>query len=126
MILYLIFAVVALATAILFSLDKYPLKGYKECPYQEAKKTYRLFGLISCFTLTLGFVFMALYDLSLIKNNDLVVLEAFGLGLLLAGVIILIFGVISYHNKLNDYKRSENESKNEDVIRQRCENKEEM
>lgn len=125
MILYLIFAFIALATLILFSLDKYPLKGYKECVTLEAKKTYRLFGLIVTSAFVLGFVFMALYDLSINKSNDMVVLEAFGLGFLLIGVIALVFGVISYHNKLNDYKRSENEASDEETIRARCENKEE-
>lgn len=125
MILYLIFALVALVTAILFSLDKYPLKGYKECVTDQAKKTYRQFGIVTCYTLTLGFVFMALYDLSINQNNEMIVLEGFGLALLLIGVIVLVFGLISYHNKLNDYTRSENENKNEFLIRQRCENKEE-
>ncbi len=125
MILYLIFMIVALICALLFTFNKYPLKSYTECKASLAKNAYRFYGLLSCYILTLGFLFMALYDLSINKSNEMIVLEGFGLAFLLAGVILIVFGVIDYHNKLNDYKRELNDNSNKDEIIKDCENMEE-
>lgn len=121
MILYLIFAAISLVVCLLFSINKYPLKGYKECKSIDAKKVYRLFGIISTAVLTLGFLFMAFYDLSVNKTNELIVLEVFGLLFILSGVILIIFGVLNYNFKLNDYKKTINDNSNETIIRQDCE-----
>jgi hypothetical protein len=113
MAVYFVLGLIGLVFLILFASNKYPFSGYKECNDEQAKNIYRRGGSITSALLTAGFVFMGFYDLSKNLNNELIVLEGFGLFSLLFGVISLIFFVLLFHNRLIEVNKEISDRKEE-------------
>lgn len=87
-----------------------------------AKKYMRIGGSGTCSLFSIGFLFMAFYDLSVNLSNELMVLEGFGLFSLLFAVLTFIFTIFLYHNRLIEYSKIVNENNDEQAkIKETCE-----
>jgi len=86
------------------------MSGYRKCPDEKAKSAYRIGGILTSSLLCAGFLFMGFYDLSINLSHQLIVLEGFGLFLLLFGVVSLIFAILTYHSRLIEYNKDINKS----------------
>ena len=118
MVVYFLLAFVCGIGSLLFITDKFYSQTYKECSDKQAKLFYRVGGAVSLGLLFLGFVFLGFYDLSINLNNELIVLEGFGLFIGLFGILALIFAILLYHNRMLEYQKTENdESKKEEIVK---------
>ena len=112
MVVYFILAVANLVFAILFVTDKFFVKDYIDNPCQKAKKLYKSAGIIETVMFGLGFMFMGFYDLTVNLGHEAVVLEGFGLFILLFALLAFIFFSLMYHTLMIDYNKSVEENEN--------------
>lgn len=110
MIVYFILAIANIIFAVLFILDKFFVKDYKDNPCEKAKLLYKRAGIIETFLFGFGFLFMGFYDLTVNLGHESLVLEGFGLFTLLFALLAFIFFSIMYHTIMIDYHKSVEEN----------------
>ena len=129
MIVYLILCILNIIFAILFATNKYFVSDYKNNPCPEAKKIYRLAGIVETIGFAVGFLFMDFYDLSVNIDNEKTLLEGLGLFILFLSILGFIYFVVLYHKKMVEFKKetckNEEELKNIKEYSQNLEKKEE-
>ncbi len=110
MVVYFILAVANLIFVILFAIDKFFVKDYIDNPCEKAKSLYKKAGIIETSLFGLGFMFMGFYDLSVNLGHTALVLEGFGLFILLFAILAFIFFSLMYHTVMIDYHKSVEEN----------------
>ncbi len=117
MVVYFILAVLNAIFAILFLTNKFFVKDYINNPCEKAKKLYRRAGILETAAFSLGFLFMGFYDLSVNLSHESLVLEGFGLFILLFAILAFIFFSLMYHTTMIEYNKtvSENEEISKEI-----------
>jgi len=110
MVVYFILAVANLVFAVLFFTDKFFVKDYKDNPCEKARKLYKNAGLIETLMFGCGFMFMGFYDLTVNLGHESLVLEGFGLFILLFAILAFIFFSLMYHTLMIEYHKTEEEN----------------